>query len=112
MMGTGLQSRLVCFKRELNTMNTSALEQDRALRRAVLTVALANLAYFFIEFAVARRIGSVSLFAESIDFLEDTALTSSPTSTFGRRLRGKEGDSYCATAGIEPARVASVSSCC
>lgn len=66
--------RLVCFKRELNTMNTPDIEQGRALRRAILTVALANLAYFFIEFAVAKRIGSVSLFADSIDFLEDTAI--------------------------------------
>ncbi len=44
------------------------------LRRAVLAVAVANLAYFFVEFAVARKIGSVSLFADSIDFLEDTAV--------------------------------------
>jgi len=35
---------------------------------------LANLAYFGVEFAVARRIGSVSLFADSIDFLEDAAV--------------------------------------
>jgi Co/Zn/Cd efflux system component len=39
-----------------------------------LIVALANLGYFCVEFAVARRIGSVSLFADSIDFLEDTAV--------------------------------------
>ncbi len=44
------------------------------LRRAVLAVAVANLAYFFVEFAVARKIGSVSLFADSVDFLEDTAV--------------------------------------
>jgi Co/Zn/Cd efflux system component len=44
------------------------------LRQVVLVVALANLAYFFVEFAVAVRIGSVSLFADSIDFLEDTAI--------------------------------------
>lgn len=44
------------------------------LRRAVLIVALLNLGYFGIEFAVARHIGSVSLFADSIDFLEDTAV--------------------------------------
>ena len=37
-------------------------------------VAALNLAYFVVEFAVARRIGSVSLFADSIDFLEDTAV--------------------------------------
>ena len=47
---------------------------DATLRRAVTIVALANLAYFFVEFLVARRIGSVSLFADSVDFLEDTAL--------------------------------------
>jgi Co/Zn/Cd efflux system component len=43
-------------------------------RRVALIVALANLAYFGIEFAVALGIGSVSLFADSIDFLEDTAV--------------------------------------
>lgn len=37
-----------------------------ALRRAVATVGIANLAYFGIEFAVALAIGSVSLFADSI----------------------------------------------
>ena len=47
---------------------------DAGLRRAVLIVALLNFAYFGVEFAVARRIGSVSLFADSIDFLEDTSL--------------------------------------
>jgi Co/Zn/Cd efflux system component len=45
-----------------------------ALRRAVGWVAALNLAYFTVEFAIARHIGSVSLFADSIDFLEDTAL--------------------------------------
>ena len=44
------------------------------LRQTVLLVALLNLAYFGVEFAVAVRIGSVSLFADSIDFLEDTAV--------------------------------------
>ena len=44
------------------------------LRRVVQIVALANLTYFLVEFAVAKRIGSVSLFADSIDFLEDTAI--------------------------------------
>jgi divalent metal cation (Fe/Co/Zn/Cd) transporter len=38
-------------------------------------VARANLAYFFIEYAVARRIGSVSLFADSVDFLEDAGVS-------------------------------------
>ncbi len=40
----------------------------------MLFVALANLAYFGVEFSVALRIGSVSLFADSIDFLEDTSV--------------------------------------
>ena len=45
-----------------------------AVSRAVRFVAVANLTYFVVEFAVARRIGSVSLFADSIDFLEDAAV--------------------------------------
>jgi len=45
-----------------------------ALHRAVRLVALLNLAYFGIEFAVALAIGSVSLFADSIDFLEDASV--------------------------------------
>jgi Co/Zn/Cd efflux system component len=44
------------------------------LRRAAAVVALLNLGYFGIEFAVALSIGSVALFADSVDFLEDTAL--------------------------------------
>lgn len=44
------------------------------LRAAVLVVALLNLAYFGIEFVVALTIGSVSLFADSIDFLEDASI--------------------------------------
>ncbi len=44
------------------------------LRRAVRLVALLNLGYFAVEFAVARSIGSVSLFADSIDFLEDASV--------------------------------------
>ena len=44
------------------------------LRRAVRLAALFNLAYFGVEFAVASAIGSVSMFADSIDFLEDASL--------------------------------------
>jgi Co/Zn/Cd efflux system component len=47
---------------------------DAALRRAVRIVAMLNLAYFGVEFGVALAIGSVSLFADSIDFLEDAAV--------------------------------------
>ncbi|HYJ58229.1 MAG TPA: cation transporter [Methyloceanibacter sp.] len=44
------------------------------LRQTVLLVALLNLAYFGVEFAVALSIGSVSLFADSVDFLEDASI--------------------------------------
>jgi Co/Zn/Cd efflux system component len=44
------------------------------MRRTVRLAAILNLTYFGVEFAVALAIGSVSLFADSIDFLEDTAL--------------------------------------
>lgn len=44
------------------------------LRRAVALVAGLNLAYFFVEVGVALGIGSVSLMADSVDFLEDTAV--------------------------------------
>jgi Co/Zn/Cd efflux system component len=47
---------------------------DKPFRRVVRFVALLNLAYFGVEFAVALAIGSVSLFADSIDFLEDTSI--------------------------------------
>jgi Co/Zn/Cd efflux system component len=44
------------------------------LRKAVIIVAVLNLAYFGVEFAVALAISSVSLFADSIDFLEDASV--------------------------------------
>ena len=47
---------------------------NAGLRRAVALVALLNLGYFGVEFVVARAIGSVSLFADSIDFLEDASV--------------------------------------
>jgi Co/Zn/Cd efflux system component len=44
------------------------------LRRTVLIVAVLNLGYFGVEFTVAQLIGSVSLFADSVDFLEDASI--------------------------------------
>jgi hypothetical protein len=41
------------------------------LKSVVRLVATLNLAYFGIEFAVATAIASMSLFADSVDFLED-----------------------------------------
>jgi len=45
-----------------------------SLRRVVRLVAVLNLAFFGVEFAVAQAIGSVSLFADSVDFLEDASV--------------------------------------
>src|SRR5437773_1138279 len=50
------------------------MDDAAVLRRAVMLVALLNLSYFGVEFAVALSIGSVSLFADSIDFLEDASV--------------------------------------
>jgi Co/Zn/Cd efflux system component len=47
---------------------------NASLRTVVIIVAGLNLAYFGVEFAVARAIGSVSLFADSVDFLEDASI--------------------------------------
>jgi Co/Zn/Cd efflux system component len=47
---------------------------DEPASRAVRFAAIANLAYFGVEFAVATTIGSVSLFADSVDFLEDASI--------------------------------------
>jgi Co/Zn/Cd efflux system component len=45
-----------------------------SLREVVRFVAILNLGYFSVEFLMALRIGSVSLFADSIDFLEDGSI--------------------------------------
>ncbi len=50
------------------------LQAPDGLRRAVLLVAVLNLGYFAVEFSAALAIASVSLFADSIDFLEDAAV--------------------------------------
>jgi len=47
---------------------------ERSLRKAVLWVAILNLAYGVVEFTMSRLIGSVSLAADSIDFVEDGLL--------------------------------------
>jgi len=58
-----------------------------SLRQAVAAVAALNLAYFGIEFAVALAIGSVSLFADSVDFLEDASINLLILVALGRRPR-------------------------
>ncbi|MER8387518.1 cation diffusion facilitator family transporter [Mesorhizobium sp. M1428] len=59
------------------------------LRRVVLVVALLNLGYFGIEFAVALAIGSVSLFADSVDFLEDASVNLLILLAIGWSLRAR-----------------------
>ena len=43
-------------------------------KKAVFFVAILNLLYFFVEFIVALNIRSVSLLADSIDFIEDASI--------------------------------------
>lgn len=61
----------------------------RALRRTSLIVVALNLAYFFVEISVAVAIGSVSLFADSVDFLEDTAVNLLIFIALGWSLHGR-----------------------
>ena len=56
------------------SLSVEESQRTEGLRRAIAIVAFLNLAYFGVEFSVALAIGSVSLFADSIDFLEDTAV--------------------------------------
>lgn len=60
-----------------------------ALRRVVLVVAGLNLAYFVVEGAVALAVGSVSLAADSVDFLEDAAINLLVFLAFGWSLRAR-----------------------
>jgi Co/Zn/Cd efflux system component len=62
---------------------------SRSLRRAVRLVTILNLTYFGIEFAVAVAIGSVSLFADSVDFLEDASINLLIAFAFGWSARNR-----------------------
>ena len=50
------------------------MEFINSFKKAVFFVAILNLLYFFVEFIVALNIRSVSLLADSIDFIEDTSI--------------------------------------
>jgi len=67
--------------------------QTKAVRMAVIIVAIANLAYFVIEFFMAQKIGSVSLFADSADFFEDASVNFLIALALGwsARLRARTG---------------------
>lgn len=58
----------------MGPVTASELIDPRTLRRTVLVVAALNLGWFGVEVSVALAIGSVSLLADSVDFLEDTAI--------------------------------------
>ncbi|SFK27598.1 cation transporter [Caulobacter sp. UNC279MFTsu5.1] len=66
---------------------SAPLSRNDDLRRAVRLVAALNLAYFGVEFAVALHIGSVSLLADSVDFLEDAAVNFLIFAALGWSLR-------------------------
>jgi Co/Zn/Cd efflux system component len=51
-----------------------ATGREASLRQVVRRVAFLNLGYFGIECGMALAIGSVSLFADSVDFLEDASV--------------------------------------
>lgn len=59
---------------ECKGRSVGTTKADAKLRRVVAIVGLLNLGYFGVEFGVALTIGSVSLFADSIDFLEDASV--------------------------------------
>jgi Co/Zn/Cd efflux system component len=69
------------------------IARNKALRTAVIVVALANLGYFGIEFVVAHLIGSVSLLADSVDFFEDASVNILIAVALGwpARLRARVG---------------------
>jgi Co/Zn/Cd efflux system component len=67
----------------------TAAAPSPSLRRAVLAVAALNLFYFCIEFGAAISIGSVSLFADSIDFLEDASVNLLILLALGWSLRAR-----------------------
>ena len=59
------------------------------LRRTFGLVAGLNLAYFGVEAAVALAIGSVALLADSVDFIEDTAVSLLIVLALGWSLRAR-----------------------
>lgn len=59
------------------------------LRRTLWTVALLNLTYFAVEFSGALAIGSVALFADSVDFLEDASLNLLVVAVLGWSAAGR-----------------------
>lgn len=69
------------------------MSKDARSRRVVIAVAALNLGYFGVEFGVARAIGSASLFADSIDFLEDASVNLLIALGLGFSVHGGTGPS-------------------
>ncbi len=65
----------------------TANSQSANLKVVVSLVAIANLAYFAVEFAMAKHLGSVALFADSVDFLEDAAVNALVLAGLGLSLK-------------------------
>ncbi|WP_233568726.1 cation transporter [Kocuria soli] len=61
-------------KKDQNSADVPNTFDFSRVRRTVLAVAILNFGYFFVEFLVALGAGSVSLLADSVDFLEDTSI--------------------------------------
>ena len=70
-------------------MNDQTGTENSGLRRVIGAVAVLNLGYFAVEFVVALTIGSVSLFADSIDFLEDTSVNLLILTALGWTVRNR-----------------------
>ena len=69
--------------------NDQTVAENGGMRKIVALVAVLNLAYFGVEFAVALTIGSVSLFADSVDFLEDASVNLLICAALGWSQRGR-----------------------
>lgn len=63
------------------------MPQERMLRTTVIWVAALNFIYFIVEGVIAITIGSVSLFADSVDFFEDFAVNTLIAIALGFSLR-------------------------
>jgi Co/Zn/Cd efflux system component len=63
----------------------------RTLQHAVAWSAALKLGYFGVEFAVALAVGSVSLFADSVDFLEDASVNFLILTALGWSTRNRAG---------------------
>ena len=77
----------------MGTHPATTAQQAATLKWTVGVVVVLNLAYFVVEFGMARAIGSVALYADSIDFLEDASVNGLVLFTMGlsaplRRLTG------------------------